>query len=230
MHNERKDTPFPNNKMLFLHENIEIMNRILILFLLFGISGLFSHCTIQKRTFRPGYHVEWKQRNTFSADQTAPVSSEINSKTEEIPSQTDTNAVLAENSLRNENMDKLPTENFKVENKQLSTTFHPEKNLADTIYVTPKTDPAGIASVAGLGLGVSSIVLSSISIGISLFGVALLLLLVSMILGYISIHRVRKAPYLYTNTWLGYLGAFGSTALLLFGLLLIILIIVAFTF
>lgn len=184
----------------------------IVLFLL-----VFS-CTIEKRLYNKGWHIETKQRLKQQPEVISQEESNIQT-TESANKVPTTSITEPENTFQTESVtestDQLitaKTEALSIPEKELTTAVKPIKR-----YREPTIEPFGLASFSSLGLALLSLAFSLIP-GLSVLQVVTLICLVlATILGVISFIRWRKkSPGTYKMKWLTWVGTFGGLAGILF--------------
>lgn len=166
-----------------------------LLFILF----IAAQCTVQKRLYNKGYSVSWNRKfqkeNECVKDEVFN-QSDIESKNGSVTDSLDASFSSQTDLLAGEEAEQPVIVAYSVTDTEKSLV-----NAADTVYVDAVYVPSGIASFAALaGAGVS-LGLGVFSIYWIFFLVAIALLLVSFVLGIISViqfKRKRKA-YIYNS-------------------------------
>ena len=183
----------------------------------------FQCCTIEKRLYNKGYHLEWKGSSKHSEQQKSEQhdiafkGSERN-EAAEIPAKTNIELDEEEAVFRSED---LIVENTEMATNDLSQKI-PEIQK-DTVYIYDyvENEPFGVASAVSLlasGLTVFVPILSIGYIGLALFGAAFVLSIISMI-------RFAMNRGYYKSNILGVITFFACLAIMI---LVAVLIIVLF--
>lgn len=201
--------------------------RQLHIFLFVTTFLIVMGCTIEKRLYQPGYRVEWRTKNIRNAapkQELAVVEEKQAVNQIAQPSHNDIPANLSQSKLLTTD-EMLIVEQSSI-NPLLSEPVTYNTPAADTVFITPVTQPHGIASlisvVAGIGCAIASVDFTFLLI------VALLLVLAAIALGFISVIEFKKYRIYYTNNIAGVFGLVLSIAALLFALTVIILLIMLF--
>lgn len=219
------------------------------------VCTLLTNCTIEKRVFQKGYHIEWKKK----AD-SDKVSEEITGlhnssdhyserqKREEKPTfeeHTAINSLIPENTeaericfyseTKISDQSKAASSKMKLpesvsELRSTKPTLVNQKDEDAQTQITPrKFEPTGIASFVfyflGLGLGLCAIVATN---PIAVLGFTALLLLTALILGIISAVRFRRNRELYEGNFFGYFGLFASAGTLVLGIFILTITAILF--
>ena len=215
---------------------------------------LFTNCTIEKRVFQKGYHIEWKKKSS-SDNHSEKITGIQNASDDHLQKQDREEALLADEHKEI----RLPTpENPGVEttfpagskpvdeptasaqkvklSKLDSETHQSEKSSSDQkeedtdTQITPrKFEPVGIASFVfyflGLGLGLCAIAATN---PIAVLGFTAILLLTALILGIVSVVKFHRNRELYEQNFFGYFGLFASIGTLILGIFLLLIAAIIF--
>lgn len=216
------------------------------------VCALFTNCTIEKRIFQKGYHIEWKkktQSDKISAEMTTLQHTSDNySETEEKPTaeehpapnstatentETGTRPFYTETNLSDQPKIAEPEMNLpgSVSESQIKKTDLLTQNDEDVqSQITPgKFEPVGIASFVfyflGLGLGLCAIAATN---PVAILGFTALLLILALILGIVSVVRFRRNRELYERNLFGYFGLIASAGTLVLGIFILTITAILF--
>jgi hypothetical protein len=219
------------------------------------VCTLLTDCTIEKRIFQKGYHIEWKKkassgRTSEEVSMLQNVSDDHSEKQKQEEKPT-VEEYAALNSTAPENTEigtisfyteTPPTDQPKVSEPGMklsgsvpeSQTKKPDlaaqKDEDVQSQLTPrKFEPVGIASFVfyflGLGLGLCAIVATN---PVAVLGFTALLLLLALILGIVSVVRFRRNRELYEWNLFGYFGLIASAGTLVLGIFILTITAILF--
>jgi lysylphosphatidylglycerol synthetase-like protein (DUF2156 family) len=232
------------------------MKPILFLSIAF-ISVLASNCTIEKRVFQKGYHIEWNkkvQQSKTSDEITKTLVSTDHSETElpeevlihdENPENTSlitkqnepeavtfyTNTKSVDEPVKTShaiNSYQLASREKEIPNDQ--TTLKDRQDNTDENPNTPrKSEPVGIASFVFYLLGVGLGLGAIFAMNPIVFlGFTAFLLLTALILGIVSVVRFHRNRDLYQQNFFGYFGLIASASSLVLTIFILIIAVVLF--
>lgn len=220
---------------------------------------LLANCTIEKRVFQKGYHIEWRKKalseNTSAEpDKLQAASDDLSQKQmqeeQAIPDQnSESNSPVHEN------------------NESETLPFHTSTKPADeTTASSNKINPPGSVSAeresADYGkktdqkddevqpqkeprkfepIGIASFVIYFLAVVLGLFAITAanpvvilsytaVLLILALILGIVSVVKYRKNRDLYERNFFGYFGLIASGSTIILGIFLLILFVLSFLF
>lgn len=214
--------------MYISNSNLVQMNQLKSFCVFFSVIFIFFGCTVEKRLYQPGFHIEWHSKKsiphatTASSESVASVSTQnkiTDSETAVSSQSSEQDLFISSSSSNKQSMNQLPT--HANEDVNLLQGNQP---LADTIYITPTVQSEGIASLV-MSLAGGAILVSSLFTLVSyLFILGIVLTLIAFIIGCISISKFKSKRYYYTNNIAGNIGTFisGFTILLCFGIIYLI--------
>lgn len=211
------------------------------------ILALLTNCTVEKRLFQKGYHIEWKKKPLHHQVPDEPGNPPLspdekpgNETTEKqsIPDQHTGNKFIpieenipetsafspvektgTEPGLTTQKIDSPGSISLKTE----TVSTLPDPNTDDD--PAPQTEqklyePVGIVSFSfyflGFGVGLLAFVAAN---PVAVLGFTALIVLVSLILGIISVVRFHKHKDRFRGNFFGYFGLFASAATLIFGII-----------
>ncbi|MNK24788.1 hypothetical protein D3C87_431020 [compost metagenome] len=212
--------------------------------LLIGVCTMMmlTNCTIEKRLFQKGYHVEWKKKAPH--DQASGESNKLPAPSDDLAKKApekasvpnpDTESPLAiaektepatsPSSTATQPADKVPTsgqkadskESISIKNETASTPPNQKDEEDPEPQTKPKTfEPVGISSFSlyfiGLTLGIVGILAAN---PVGLMGISALLLLSALVLGIVSVVRSHRHKEWYKPNFFGYFGMIASASTLI---------------
>lgn len=206
---------------------------------------LLTNCTIEKRVFQKGYHIEWKKKkasqkeaeeptvgmteNLQQADLVVETPFEINMvpETEKTNSEQFPEPELPESIAEPIAASEKPVSihSMEPENHETTSSVHP-KSATET-WETEERKVFELFGVMSFGLYFSSLTLAILGIVLAtspyFFVAAGFMILLSLIFGIISVDKYRRDKSAYRLNFFGYFGMIASLATITFviGLLLL---------
>ncbi|MBP6090034.1 MAG: hypothetical protein KA521_02170 [Crocinitomicaceae bacterium] len=214
----------------------------LLLCLFIGLTA----CTIEKRAFRPGYHIEWNQRTSHLKNGTLEKTSNafsqvaiINQENEliEIQEKTLQDQVFNSQELEDIQMNEHPIEKVTKDENNKATTFNKKSTLKPFVHFLPKhkkelnqptdlvkkeatTKKLNIWSLMSFLLGIQTLFLLLFAIAqIELLIVAIIFSILASIAGNISLKQLKSTnKYNTTSKVFTVFGIIFSFTPIIFGL------------
>lgn len=188
---------------------------------------LVFSCTIEKRVYNKGWHIETKQRLKQQPEVISPAVPKIQGVAETDEVVTENSPIASEitipTAIGTEITDQM-TENSSDPATSEKVTIAPKK--LRPVDREPTIEPFGLASFSSFGLAIVTLAVGLIP-GLSLFQtIALACLALAIILGVISFIRWNlQPPGTYKRKWLTWVGTFGGLAGILFFVISLLFII-----
>jgi hypothetical protein len=209
------------------------------------VCTLLTNCTIEKRVFQKGYHIEWKKKKVSQKEaeeptvgmtedqQQADLVAETPSESNPVPETEKTNSEqFPEPELSESPAEPIkPVEkpvsphSMKPENHEITSSVH-QKSVKET-WETEERKVFELFGVMSFGLYFSSLTLAILGIVLAtspyFFVAAGFMILLSLIFGIISVDKYRRDKSAYRLNFFGYFGMIASLATITFviGLLLL---------
>lgn len=213
------------------------------------VCAILTNCTIEKRVFQKGYHIEWKKKaspgrtseeittlQNASDDyfekqkqEEQPTAEEHTAINSTAPENTEIGTISFYTEIPTSGQQKMSESEIKLSGSvSESQTKKPDSAVQkdeDVQSLTPrKFEPVGIASFVfyflGLGLGLCAIAATN---PVAVLGFTALLLLLALILGIVSVVRFHRNRELYEWNHFGYFGLIASAGTLVLGIFILLI-------